>query len=536
MNNQLNLFKKEGETLGKAQRKIGKKQPMYTMHKYWAKKPYYWLRWLIHEYTQEGDLVVDPFLGSGITGSEAIIAKRHFYGCDINPIAVFISQMTLRNQINLRVMEETANQINNKLRDVERKAYKTRCPSCGTISIGRAYLRTRDDKIRHVKALCNCCRVSKTYDATSFDKKVAREFSQQNGDLNFPRTKLIPNSRLNIKEGTKLSDLFTKRNRILLNMLWDQILQVESSSIRDLLTLAFTANIANVSKLVPPITSRGKMSAGAWMTGFYVPDKYLEQNVLHYFKNRVNKVIKGKAQTNKLLPNNLIFGDITDPQTTRDHVTYEIEVRDSTNLPTKLENKADLIFADPPYGDTVPYLEQSVLWNAWLSESPEWEKEIVVSDSKLRTKGTNDYKRRLKKAFQAIHKSLKSDGIFALTFHSLYGEQWHALMEATMDAGFDLRQVLSMDQKTSTPRQLNRPRSLESDLLMIWERGYHHSLEHLDESSGEEFVNQYLQKEGIEKLTLGEIIKRMVEFAYAEGVVVPPVNLANLIEKSINEE
>ena len=40
------------------------------------------------------------------------------------------------------------------------------------------------------------------------------------------------------------------------------------------------------SKLVPPIKSRGAMAPGAWMTGFYIGETYLENNVLSYFENR----------------------------------------------------------------------------------------------------------------------------------------------------------------------------------------------------------------------------------------------------------
>ena len=37
------------------------------------------------------------------------------------------------------------------------------------------------------------------------------------------------------------------------------------------------------------------MSQGAWMTGFYIGETYLENNVFHYFENRVKKIIKQKT-------------------------------------------------------------------------------------------------------------------------------------------------------------------------------------------------------------------------------------------------
>lgn len=38
---------------------------------------------MIHELTNEGDLVVDPFLGSGLIAREALDLKRKFIGIDI---------------------------------------------------------------------------------------------------------------------------------------------------------------------------------------------------------------------------------------------------------------------------------------------------------------------------------------------------------------------------------------------------------------------------------------------------------------------
>ena len=45
---------------------------------------------------------------------------------------------------------------------------------------------------------------------------------------------------------------------------------------------------------MPPIKSRGDMAPGAWMTGFYTGNTYLENSVLKYFENRFLKILKGK--------------------------------------------------------------------------------------------------------------------------------------------------------------------------------------------------------------------------------------------------
>ena len=46
----------------------------------------------------------------------------------------------------------------------------------------------------------------------------------------------------------------------------------------------------------------------------------------------------------------------------------------------------DYIFTDPPYGDKVPYFEQSIIWNSWLDKVVPYDEEIVVSNSNQRGK------------------------------------------------------------------------------------------------------------------------------------------------------
>ena len=66
---------------------------LYAFHKYWGKKPAEPMRYLIQHLCPEGGLVVDPFLGSGISALEAIQLKRRFVGMDINPAAVRLTRM-----------------------------------------------------------------------------------------------------------------------------------------------------------------------------------------------------------------------------------------------------------------------------------------------------------------------------------------------------------------------------------------------------------------------------------------------------------
>ena len=47
---------------------------------------------VILRYSQEGDTVLDPFVGGGTTAVEAKLTNRNFIGFDINPVAIEISR------------------------------------------------------------------------------------------------------------------------------------------------------------------------------------------------------------------------------------------------------------------------------------------------------------------------------------------------------------------------------------------------------------------------------------------------------------
>src|ERR1700754_4664050 len=61
-------------------------------HRYPAKFIPQLVRRVINEYSKPGSIVVDPFVGSATTGIEALRSGRRFWGGDINPVAVLISQ------------------------------------------------------------------------------------------------------------------------------------------------------------------------------------------------------------------------------------------------------------------------------------------------------------------------------------------------------------------------------------------------------------------------------------------------------------
>ena len=53
---------------------------------------------MIKSWTNEGDVVLDPFMGSGTTCIQAYLMNRKYIGCDINPRAIEITRQRLDRQ------------------------------------------------------------------------------------------------------------------------------------------------------------------------------------------------------------------------------------------------------------------------------------------------------------------------------------------------------------------------------------------------------------------------------------------------------
>ena len=72
----------------------GKYNPLYLLHPYLTKVPYPAIIKYLNHYTQPGDIVLDGFAGTGMTGAAARLCetgKRRAICIDLSPLATFIS-------------------------------------------------------------------------------------------------------------------------------------------------------------------------------------------------------------------------------------------------------------------------------------------------------------------------------------------------------------------------------------------------------------------------------------------------------------
>ena len=429
---------------------LAKKSSIYLMHKYWGKKPSDELEKIILKFSNIGDLILDPFAGFGGFAIEGILNNRNVIINDLNPAATFIAKNVLNEKIDIEKLKKIANSLKLSYASFRKEWYSYKNGEIITI------LRNSEEIPQKIRVKFG----NKLEDIKlTHDEQIDFLNKEQKYVIKtwYPTNTLIKNSRISAKSGMTNADLFPKRALICHSYLFNLIQNLNDCAEKDFLMFTFTSNLANCSKLVPPIISRGDMSQGAWMTGFYIGNTYLENNVFHYFENRLTKAIKGKECYLKLRKENKV------------KTTYKILNEDAKHLSLQ-NNSIDLVFTDFPYGDTVPYFEQSQIWNHWLRNKVDYENEIVISDSPERKKNINDFKKSIDRAIYEIFRLLKDKKYFVFTFHSLSGEEWNSIVSALKKYGFTFCDCEVLLQKTLPPRQLNRSNSIKGDIVAIYQK------------------------------------------------------------------
>jgi len=87
----------------------------YGVHPYFTRRPANVVRDYVERYSEEGDVVLDPFGGTGVTAIEAFLLGRSAIQNDLNPFANFIARniadTTLPSTTPLRQAFERVEQI-----------------------------------------------------------------------------------------------------------------------------------------------------------------------------------------------------------------------------------------------------------------------------------------------------------------------------------------------------------------------------------------------------------------------------------------
>ena len=106
----------------------------YLLHRYWGRKAHNVVAQYIQSYTKKNDLVLDPFMGSGVVPIECAKINRSCIGVDLNPISTFLVENTI-NTVDEHSIKNIFNDIFNTNKKKYFNFYTTKCPKCNENAI-----------------------------------------------------------------------------------------------------------------------------------------------------------------------------------------------------------------------------------------------------------------------------------------------------------------------------------------------------------------------------------------------------------------
>jgi 16S rRNA G966 N2-methylase RsmD len=375
---------------------------------FFAKKQWPIVQEYIKHYTMPGDLVCDPFAGSGVTPVEALVLDRRAVAGDINPVARFITQMTAVAPVNLARFNEAYNQVRAMAQEPIENLY-----------------RMTDSDVQKL-----------------LDK------------LDYPRNPIPSTVR---RAGLETVDqLHTPRQLAGLTILRDAINQIDDPLYCDLMkvVLANTVRYANIMYILP--FDKGKRrSPYRGDVGFLRRFSYSPASDRLFYENQIwptvehtfTSVYDAKEETNRLIgtrysPSNFILTDL--PASRIHKITGEGTV--------------DYCFTDPPYSNDIYFLDLSTLWAAWLGMeiTPEVRRTELITGG-TQNKSREQFETEFAASVESIARALKPDRWFTLVYKHRDLSLWQSIVGACEDSGLHYMNAVWQNVKIRSTRQIESP-------------------------------------------------------------------------------
>jgi 16S rRNA G966 N2-methylase RsmD len=462
---------------------------LYGVHAYHTKIPPSVIAEYLDRHSDPGDLVLDPFCGSGMTGVAAALSGRRAFLNDLSPAAVHIA----RNYTSRCPPAEFRAAVERVLAGVgERVAalYETthkchqatveylvwsdvrRCPDCGKEILlwdvreqGLRRLRCRDCGRTAAKADFAVVGERAVEANLSIGRtRVVRE--PRESDLGrdhlpdtlpwFPTTP-FGSERPMWRKGHKelgirtVADFYSRRNLTALGLLWQAAGEEPSDRIRSALRFSLTAVANRASRRYQWNAKRPTNVLGGTL---YVSSLRYEWNVLSLWRR------KAAAVERFFRENRMPKGAVV------------VNEGSATTLPLP-DASVDYCFTDPPFGAHIVYSDSSLLWEAWLDDLMDRGAEAIVVAGGNTPKTVEAYGDLLRASFAEIHRVLKPHARATVVFQATDPRVWRAIQLAAIDAGLDLVDAASLNKGQPSFKQIKGregERVAQADIILTFER------------------------------------------------------------------
>jgi len=375
----------------------------FGVHGYFTKQTWNVVAEYIKNYSKPGDLVLDPFGGSGVTAIEALMNNRRAINIDLNPLAVFLVQ-SLITPVNNSDFIKAFNEVKEEYMASEPKT----------------------------------------------ELEIEKALKKYKGPL-----------KLSLPKGSDVStvdELFSRTQLAQLALLKAIIKKQKISSIQSSLLLAFSSTVTKINRTYHNSSSRDENAGNAAAFAYYryrIAKKEIFLDVIKSFETKYRKVLNAKKEIEYFINENTIANG-------------QIIKGSATNLSFIQKESVDYIYTDPPYGKKIPYLDLSVMWNAWLGlEVTEQDYKNEAIEGGEHDKSKEEYNDLISQSIKEMYRVLKFDRWLSFVFAHKDPEFWHLIIDTAEGCGFEYVGAVPQKNGQTSFKKRQNPFTVLSGQLII---------------------------------------------------------------------
>jgi 16S rRNA G966 N2-methylase RsmD len=388
----------------------------YGVHPYFTRRPYNVVQKYIQHYSTEGDRVLDPFGGSGVTAIEAFLANRVGIQNDLNPLANFIAT------------------------------------GIWELSSGNLV-----DYAAGLRSICESCERRVLALDTDDDVSVAKTLE----GLRLPPDVPLPANA----DVRTYHELFSSRQLAALSIIREAIDEIPEQHARNAMRLAWSATLAKINRTFLSAEGRAESRGGSSIFSIYrykVAARPVELPPWPTFYERAQNVLAAKEEIEREIDYRKRTGGFAGK--------FEVHSFDIDDLPKRID-PVDYIFTDPPYGGHISYIDLSTLWNAWngtLPSEADRRRELIVGGDLNLTEDV--YVKRLHESIKTCFRLLKPKRWLSVVFQHWSPAYFDAILTAAAESGGDLRAAISQvgDPVWSMHKKKGKHSVLAGELILTF--------------------------------------------------------------------
>jgi len=463
---------------------------IYNMHTYWSKKPHDAIRQYIRHYTKPGDIVLDPFCGSGGTALAALMEGRKAIAIDRSPAATFITK-NYCTPVDVDELRAAFEELKEKVKPEIDWLYETKCDRCG----GRATTaytvysqRFRCPRCLETVALFDCPEVEGRTLKGKPKKIRVCPHCQKGGHQEQIKTTgehlgavpvlvsyICENGCKPARGERRHDDADPKKREYFERYDLGKIREIEGNGIPHWYPPHKMMNVEDDSKpwgaewregrnfrtVAELFTKRNLRALAAILES--CKSSFLSQELLFVFhSNILNGTVMqqyraaggGFAKGTYYIPQIFIeryqlgslsrkFDDVyagkSDISKELSIINLFISTEISTDTARRFNNiphaSIDYIFTDPPYAGNIQYGELNFVWEAWLGFDTHWHDEEIIVNA-VRGKTEADWTNDMRRAMSECCRVLKPGRAISLCYHDTDEGTWALIQDIMAEAGF----------------------------------------------------------------------------------------------------